>query len=84
MRKDIHPKYDFVVFEDQSSGERVLTKSTMSSREMITMEDGKEYPLIKVEVSSYSHPHYTGKVKFLDTAGRIDKFNKKFSKFGGK
>lgn len=80
MRQDIHPKYDFVVFEDQSSGEKVLTKSTMTSKDKITMEDGKEYPLIKIEVSSSSHPFYTGKKLFIDAAGRVDKFNQRYKK----
>jgi large subunit ribosomal protein L31 len=80
MKKDIHPKYEPVVFEDTSSGFRFLTKSTMSSRETTQWEDGNTYPVIKVEISSASHPFYTGKKVFLDTAGRVEKFNKKYVK----
>ncbi len=78
MRKDIHPEYKEVVFLDTSSEFKFLTKSTMSSDETIKWEDGNEYPLIKIEVSSASHPFYTGKKIFLDTAGRVEKFNKKY------
>jgi large subunit ribosomal protein L31 len=85
MQKDIHPKeYRKVVFRDVSSGDEFVTGSAAPSKETITWEDGKEYPLVKVEISSYSHPFYTGKMKFVDTAGRIDKFNKKFAKFNKK
>jgi len=82
MKKEIHPKeYRWVVFKDISNDEMILTRSCANSRETITWEDGKEYPLIKMEISSFSHPFFTGKMKFVDTAGRIDKFNKKFAKF---
>ena len=80
MKKDIHPEYNEVVFLDTSSDFKFLTKSTMTSKETIQWEDGKEYPVIKVEVSSASHPFYTGKKIFLDTAGRVEKFNKKYKK----
>lgn len=81
MKKDIHPdNYRLVVFKDVSNDESFLTRSCAPSKETIEWEDGKEYPLIKVEISSYSHPFFTGKMKFVDTAGRIDKFNKKFAK----
>ena len=80
MKKDIHPKYNEVVFLDTSSDYKFLTRSTMTSKEKIKWEDGKEYPLIKVEVSSASHPFYTGKKLFVDTAGRVEKFNKKYKK----
>ena len=78
MKKDIHPEYKEVVFLDTSSDFKFLTKSTMTSKETIKWEDGNEYPLIKVEVSSASHPFYTGKKLFVDTAGRVEKFNKKY------
>lgn len=82
MKKGIHPEdYRFVVFKDLSTDFTFLTRSTAPSKETVTWEDGKEYPLVKVEISSDSHPFYTGKMKFVDTAGRIDKFNKKFAKF---
>ncbi|MFT7612723.1 MAG: large subunit ribosomal protein L31 [Parvicellaceae bacterium] len=80
MRKEIHPEYKEVVFLDSSSEFKFLTKSTMTSDETIKWEDGNEYPLIKVEVSSASHPFYTGKKLFVDTAGRVEKFNKRYKK----
>jgi large subunit ribosomal protein L31 len=87
MKKDIHPaNYRYVVFKDFSCDFAFLTKSCAPTKDTITWEDGKEYPLIKLEISSQSHPFFTGKMKFVDTAGRIDKFNKKFanSKFAKK
>jgi large subunit ribosomal protein L31 len=81
MKKDIHPKsYRFVVFKDMSNGYAFLSRSTAASKETIQFEDGKEYPLIKVEISNMSHPFYTGKNIMVDTAGRIDKFRKKYAK----
>ncbi len=81
MKKDIHPKnYRKVVFKDFSCDEAILTSSCAPSNETIVWEDGNEYPLIKLEISSFSHPFFTGKMKFVDTAGRIDKFNKRFAK----
>jgi len=83
MKKGIHPEeYRLVVFKDFSVDEAFLSKSCAPTRETIVWEDGNEYPLIKLEISSKSHPFFTGKMKFVDTAGRIDKFNKKFAKFG--
>ena len=87
MKKEIHPaNYRYVVFKDFSCDFAFLTKSCAATKDTITWEDGKEYPLIKLEISSQSHPFFTGKMKFIDTAGRIDKFNKKFanSKFAKK
>jgi large subunit ribosomal protein L31 len=87
MKKDIHPgNYRFVVFKDFSNDFAFLTKSCVATKDSIVWEDGKEYPLVKLEISSQSHPFFTGKMKFIDTAGRIDKFNKKFanSKFAKK
>lgn len=81
MKKDIHPKdYRFVVFKDMSNEHSFLGKSTAKSKETIQWEDGKEYPLIKLEISNTSHPFFTGKMKFIDSAGRIEKFNKKYAK----
>ncbi len=80
MRKEIHPEYKEVVFLDTSSEFKFITRSTMTSKETIKWEDGNEYPLIKIEVSSASHPFYTGKKLFVDTAGRVEKFNKKYQK----
>lgn len=81
MKKEIHPKeYRLVVFKDMSNEETFITKSTVATRDTITMEDGKEYPLIKLEISNTSHPFYTGKIKLIDTAGRVDKFKTKYQK----
>lgn len=79
MKADIHPKYQSVVFQDVSSDFSFLTRSTLSSKETIKWEDGETYPLIKVEVSSSSHPFYTGKHKVLDTGGRVDKFRRRYA-----
>ncbi len=78
MKKDIHPQYKDVVFLDTSSEYSFLTRSTMSSSETIQWEDGKTYPVIKIEVSSASHPFYTGKKLYVDTAGRVEKFNRRY------
>jgi large subunit ribosomal protein L31 len=80
MRKEIHPGYKEVVFLDTSSDCKFLTRSTMHAKETIQWEDGKEYPLIKVEISAASHPFYTGKKIFVDTAGRVEKFQQKYKK----
>jgi len=80
MKKDIHPDYREVVFHDTSSDFKFVTRSTLKTKETITWEDGKEYPLVKVEVSSASHPFYTGKKMFVDTAGRVEKFKNKYQK----
>ena len=80
MKKDMHPKVNMVVFKDISCDFQFLGQSTLSSKEMIKWEDGKEYPLIKVEVSSASHPFFTGKKMFVDTAGRVEKFKNKYQK----
>jgi len=83
MKEGIHPNYREVVFHDVSADTKFITRSTMSSRETINFE-GKEYPLIKIEVSSESHPFFTGKHKIVDTAGRVEKFRQKFGKVGSK
>lgn len=80
MKKDIHPNYREVVFYDTSSEYKFITRSTIETTEKIEMEDGKEYPLYKIEVSSNSHPFYTGKKMLLDTAGRVEKFNRRYAK----
>lgn len=85
MKNGIHPEnYRMVVFKDISNDEAFLTKSCAPTRDTVVWEDGNEYPLIKLEISAMSHPFFTGKMKFVDTAGRIDKFNKKFAKFAKK
>ena len=78
MKADIHPKYKNVVFQDVSSNFAFLTRSTMTSKETIKWEDGKEYPVVKVEISSQSHPFYTGKHKIVDSGGRVDKFRRRY------
>ncbi len=79
MKKGIHPVYRDVVFKDVSADFEVLTKSTVKTTETITF-NGKEYPLFKVDISSASHPFYTGTQKVLDTEGRVDRFKKKYGK----
>ncbi|MFO8054603.1 MAG: type B 50S ribosomal protein L31 [Bacteroidales bacterium] len=81
MKEKIHPTdYRFVVFKDVSNDYTFLTKSTIKTRETIKWEDGKEYPLVKVEISHKSHPFYTGKMKLVDSAGRVDKFKNRYKK----
>lgn len=81
MKNDIHPEnYRLVVFKDMSNGFQFLTKSCVETKETITYDDGNDYPVYKLEISSASHPFYTGKMNFVDTAGRIDKFNKRYAK----
>ena len=81
MKQGIHPDaYRFVVFKDMSNQTSFLGKSSANTKETILWEDGKEYPVIKVEISNTSHPFYTGKNMLVDTAGRIDKFNKRYAK----
>lgn len=82
MKQGIHPSnYRIVIFKDISTEDSWLGRSCANSKETAKWEDGNEYPVVKMELSSYSHPFFTGKMKFVDTAGRIDKFNKKFAKF---
>ena len=81
MKKDIHPgNYRFVVFKDISNDYAFITKSTVETKETIEWEDGKEYPLVKLEISHTSHPFFTGKMKLVDTAGRVDKFKNRYKK----
>jgi large subunit ribosomal protein L31 len=81
MKKGLHPEtYRTVVFKDMSNETSFLSRSTANSKETITWEDGNEYPVIKLEISSTSHPFYTGKNVLVDTAGRIDKFKKRYAK----
>jgi large subunit ribosomal protein L31 len=80
MKKAIHPEYKDVIFWDTSSDHKFLSKSTSIPKETMKWEDGKDYPVIKVEVSSASHPFFTGKKMFVDTAGRVEKFQKKYGK----
>ncbi len=82
MKKGIHPEYRMVVFQDMSSDFAFLTRSTIRSRETTTWEDGNEYPLVKVEVSSKSHPFYTGKQRVLSSGGRVDRFKQRYGGIG--
>jgi large subunit ribosomal protein L31 len=81
MKKDIHPtNYRLVVFKDMSNDYAFITKSTVNTKDTIEWEDGNEYPLVKLEISHKSHPFFTGKMKLVDTAGRVDKFMNKYKK----
>ena len=81
MKKGIHPEnYRIVAFKDMSNNDVFLAKSTAETNENISI-DGKEYPLVKLEISRTSHPYYTGKAKLVDTAGRVDRFRTKYAKF---
>ena len=77
MKPEIHPDYRQVVFQDQSSGDNIIVGSTMTTSETITL-DGVEYPLAKVELSSRSHPFFTGQMKIVDTAGRVERFERRY------
>ena len=80
MKADIHPDYRPVVFQDTSSGDTFLTRSTIETSETIDWEDGNTYPLAKVEISSASHPFFTGTMKIVDTAGRVERFERRYGK----
>jgi large subunit ribosomal protein L31 len=85
MKADIHPdNYRLVIFEDNSSGERFLVGSTIETTETGKWTDGEEYPLAKVEISSASHPFYTGQEKVMDTAGRVERFKARAAKAKGR
>ncbi|MGO1393196.1 type B 50S ribosomal protein L31 [Agrococcus casei] len=82
MKTDIHPAYNDIVFRDLASGETFLTRSTAKSDKTIEL-DGATYPVIDVEISSASHPFYTGKQRIMDSAGRVEKFKNRYKGFGG-
>ncbi|MDO5750879.1 MAG: type B 50S ribosomal protein L31 [Rothia sp. (in: high G+C Gram-positive bacteria)] len=84
MKAEIHPEYRPVLFRDLASGEVFLTRSTMTSEKTEKWEDGNEYPIVEVEISSASHPFYTGKQRIMDSAGRVERFNARFANFGKK
>ncbi len=85
MKAEIHPKeYRLVVFKDVSNDYAFITKSCVNTKETIVWEDGNEYPLFKVEISNTSHPYFTGKMKLIDTAGRVDKFMNRYKKHADK
>ena len=79
MKKDIHPEYRLVVFQDNSANFSFITRSTVRTRDTIKWEDGNEYPLYKLDISSASHPFYTGNQKIVDTEGRVERFMKKYN-----
>lgn len=79
MQDNIHPQYGFVVFKDTSSDFEFLSKSTLESKETVKWKDGNEYPLIEIEISSQSHPFYTGKQTLVDSAGRVEKFRRRYN-----
>ena len=78
MKSGIHPTYRYVVFQDTSSGDKIITKSTIETDDPITWDDGTEYPLAKVEISAFTHPFYTGQMKIIDTAGRVERFERRY------
>jgi large subunit ribosomal protein L31 len=80
MKPGIHPNYRYVVFQDTSSGDTILTRSTIETEETTTWTDGNEYPLAKVEISAFTHPFFTGQMKIVDTAGRVERFEKRYGK----
>jgi large subunit ribosomal protein L31 len=82
MKKEIHPNYEFVIYRDKSADFTMLSRTTLKPKgtETLKWEDGNEYPVIDVEISSASHPFFTGNAKIVDTAGRVEKFNKRFKK----
>jgi large subunit ribosomal protein L31 len=84
VKPDSHPNYRPGVFEDSSANFRFLTRSAISTNRTTTWEDGNEYPLVSVEISSASHPFFTGQMKIIDTAGRVDRFNKRYGDRKGK
>ncbi|MBI3566140.1 MAG: type B 50S ribosomal protein L31 [Elusimicrobia bacterium] len=84
MKKAIHPVYRTVVFQDVQANKSFLTRSTVNAKETTKWEDGKEYPLVKLDISAFSHPFYTGQQRLVDTAGRIDRFKKRFETTAGK
>ncbi|MFP5462214.1 MAG: type B 50S ribosomal protein L31 [Gammaproteobacteria bacterium] len=82
MKEGIHPNYREVVFQDMASGFKFITRSTVATREKITMDDGNEYPLVKLDVTSESHPFYTGAQQRINETGRVEKFRQKFARAG--
>ena len=80
MKPGIHPEYRDVVFVDMTSGVKFITRSTISTREKVKMEDGKEYPMFKLDITSESHPFYTGEQRLIDTEGQVDRFAKRLAR----
>ncbi|MGX7759940.1 type B 50S ribosomal protein L31 [Streptomyces angustmyceticus] len=84
MQPGIHPAYGPVVFRDRAAGHAFLTRSTMTSEQTVEWEDGRTYPVIDVEISSASHPFYTGTARVLDTAGRVERFERRYGSRGAR
>jgi large subunit ribosomal protein L31 len=84
MQPGIHPDYRPVVFRDQSANYMFVTRSTVKTEKTVVFEDGNTYPVVDVELSDMSHPFYTGKMKIVDTAGRVDRFNKRYGERSSK
>ncbi|MEU0208486.1 type B 50S ribosomal protein L31 [Streptomyces canus] len=82
MRQSIHPTYGLVVFRDRAADYAFLTRSTMTSEKTVEWEDGNTYPVVDVEISNVSHPFYTGTARVLDTAGRVERFERRYGKMG--
>lgn len=80
MKPDIHPNYRYVVFQDTSSGDSFITRSTIETNDEIAWTDGNTYPLAKVEISAFTHPFFTGQMKIVDTAGRVERFERRYGK----
>jgi large subunit ribosomal protein L31 len=78
MKAEIHPNYRYVVFQDSSSGDKFLTRSTVETNDSIEWDDGNTYPLAKVEISAFTHPFFTGTMKIVDTAGRVERFERRY------
>ncbi|MFF7753878.1 type B 50S ribosomal protein L31 [Streptomyces sp. NPDC007971] len=83
MRKGLHPGYGLVVFRDRAANHAFLTRSTMTSAKTVEWADGRTYPVVDVEISNVSHPFFTGTVRVLDTAGRVERFERRYGKRGG-
>lgn len=80
MKKNMHPDYSYVVFRDKGADFAFLTRSTRNSDQTVTWTDGREYPVLDIEISSASHPFYTGQSRVVDTAGRVERFNRRYLK----
>ena len=80
MKSEIHPDYRYVIFNDLASGEKILTRTTANSEKTAEWEDGNTYPLIDVDITSASHPFYTGRAKIIDTSGQVEKFNRRYAR----
>ncbi|HEV7470497.1 type B 50S ribosomal protein L31 [Pseudonocardia sp.] len=84
MQPNIHPGYGPVVYQDRSTGDAFLTRSTATSRETIEWSDGQTYPLVRVDITAYSHPFWTGATRVLDAAGQVEKFNRRYGRRAGR